>query len=79
MQIDRYNDENDVAVGTEHTKPVGGIYELPVIGSAAADVRLFYDEMARNESDSTKERVEKEVIRWGSFAVGTAVLSTLVL
>lgn len=75
MKIDNYCDEGAVPVRAERTRPSGGIYSLPVVGTAASQARQFYDEMAPTETDSTEVRVAKEVVRWGS--VGTAAVAAV--
>lgn len=63
----------------ENRNPSGGIYELPVVGPAAARTRQFYDDMAPRETDSTEVQVAKEVLRWSTAAAGAAAVAIVVL
>ncbi len=68
-----------MAVRSEGVKPSGGLYSLPLVGSAAAGVRQFYDEVAPMGSDSTTVRAAKEVFRWSSAIAGAAAVAMVVL
>lgn len=79
METDMYHRGNDGAVPAERAKPTGGMYSLPVVGSAAAGVRQFYDDMAPSDADRTEVRVAKEVLRWSSAVTGAAAVAVMVL
>jgi hypothetical protein len=79
VEIDSQRSRDGLATPAEGAKPSGGIYSLPVVGIAAARVRLFYDEMAPKETESTEMRVAKEVFRWSSAVAGASAVAVIVL
>lgn len=79
MEIDPYNNSDEVGFRADSTKPSGGIYSLPVIGNAAAEVRQFYDNVAPTETDSTEVRIVKQFFRVGSAVTGMAAVAMIVL
>jgi hypothetical protein len=65
--------EPQPAGAPERTRPTGGIYDLPLVGGPARNVREFYDELAPTPTDSTGVIVGKQLLRYGTVvAAGTA-------
>lgn len=64
----------DVEFGpVEASAPRGGIYDLPVVGGPARDVRVFFDDMRPLPDDSVGVTVGKEILRYGTvIAAGVA-------
>jgi len=73
-------DQNTDAVSQNlSNRRTGGLYDLPVVGTAVGAVRDFYDGMAPTEADNFGMTVAKEVFRHGSVIVVAAGAAVVML
>lgn len=55
-----------------------GIYSLPLVGSTLSQVRGFYEDIAPMPDDLLQVKVAKEVVRYGTVAIVSAVATIAV-
>lgn len=53
-------------------RPSGGIYDLPIVGRPAQNVREFYDDLRPQPDDSTGVVVGKQILRYGTVVAAGA-------
>lgn len=78
MTIDHNYDEGGIPVRSNSAEPLGGVYSLPVVGSAFSRTRQFFGDIAPRENDSAEVRLAKHILRW-SAASGWAAVGVMVV